>query len=103
MNLKFANWFYLFSMSMIGLASYLSIAFAASSQFLDKPTESLCESHWLDLVSSIEKLVSPDVQKERAIIFAGQDSRIFNCPDQEVVDDTVREPRGPRTGNRHQN
>lgn len=89
--MKFANWFGLFSMSLIGVASYLFIAFAANSEPLDKPTENRCESHWLDLVSSIEELISPDAQRERAIMFAGQDGRIFNCLNQDLVDGIVQE------------
>lgn len=78
-------------MSLIGATAYLFIAFAANSEPLNKPTENPCELHWLDLVYSIEELISPDAKRDRAIVFASQDGRIFNCLNQELADGTIQE------------
>ncbi|MCG7522235.1 hypothetical protein [Ruegeria sp. Ofav3-42] len=89
--MSFRNWFASFSFPLIGAAASLSIAIEVSAGSLDGSAEASCETTWQNLVSGVEELISTDVERGHAIVFAGQDGHIFNCLDQALADSVIQE------------
>lgn len=55
------------------------IPFEAGSKSKQTSSNNHCEEQWLELVSQIKGSIAPGVPRKSAVLFAGQDGRIFNC------------------------
>ena len=78
MHVEIKNWFTIF-FSFLITAGTIFAPFEANSGSSDKNTDNPCENIWLDFVSSVEGVIPSSAQEDKAIIFASQEGKIFNC------------------------
>lgn len=90
MYLESKNWLAIFFAFLIAAGTIFS-PIEANSGSSDKNTDNPCENLWLDYVSSVEGVIPSSFQEDKAIIFASQKGKIFNCLDQNLQDSIIQE------------
>lgn len=67
------------------------IPIEAVSKSTQNSSDNHCEDQWLELVAQVKDVIVPDAPSKNAVLFAGQDGRVFNCLSQALSQSAIHE------------